>query len=284
MTRTTSGLLAASLLTAIGASVLMSYSALSGSPFGGSDIGGGSGVTYCGPGLDCTSDTFTAADTTGPGFACNSALASCFDPGPGACNSFGTNGSGDIVLGGTACAPVIRIGGSGNVTITGTGGITIANTGLDMNNNGLITNTAAGKPVLVNDGDGLRLTGYSATPTCASGVTGTLSVDSDDGRAYYCDGTTAQIVAFRGGPWSGSLNFNAFSGQGCQTLAFTATGATANEPIVGGGCGTVMTTDTQLMCSIAITGANTASVRLCCMNTLGCADLSAITFTATALR
>jgi hypothetical protein len=237
----------------------------------------------CGVNLSCVSDTFTATTTTGSGFACNSALASCVDLGPGSCNSLGTNGSGNIVMGGTACSPTILIGGGGNITITGSN-ITMVNAGLDAGNNTTIMNTTSGKPVLFNDADGIRLTPYSATPTCNAGATGSFSVDTDDSRAYYCNGTASQVMALRGGPWSSALDFAVFAGAACQTLTFAASGAVLDEAVVAGGCGSVFNGDTDLTCEVSITATDVASVRLCCIDAAGCADLGSITFTATALR
>lgn len=119
---------------------------------------------------------------------------------------------------------------------------------------------------------------------CNASSEGGIRAYSTDHKPYYCNGTAAQAMVLQGGPWSGAVDFTSFSGQGCQTLTFTATGAVANEPVASGGCGSVMNGDGDLTCNVAITAANTASVRICCTDTLGCADLSPITFTATALR
>lgn len=238
----------------------------------------------CGVNLSCVSATFTATTTTGSGFACNSALASCIDLGPGSCNSLGTDGSGAVLVGGDACAPTVKFGSTGNVTITGNGGITLANAGLDLNNNTTMMNTASGKPILVNEESGFRLTPYSATPTCNAGAAGNFSTDSDDNRAYYCNGTAAQTIAFLGGPWSKDLDFAIFAGAGCQTLTFVATGAVLDETVAPGGCGSVSNGDADLTCEISITATDTASVRLCCIDAAGCADLGVIVFSAAALR
>jgi hypothetical protein len=109
MTLTAKRMLSASLmlgLTGAGAAALSVFMALAG-PFGGSDP-----PSSCGVNLSCVSDDFTADDATGSGFACSAALAECFDPGPGTCNEVGTNGSGEIILGGTDCNPTIRWGDS----------------------------------------------------------------------------------------------------------------------------------------------------------------------------
>lgn len=237
----------------------------------------------CNVNMSCVADNFTATTATGPGYACNSALASCVDLGPGSCNSLGTNGSGNIIMGGTACSPTILIGGGGNISITGSN-IFLTNAGFDAGNNSTIMNTTSGKAVLFNDADGIRLTPYSATPTCNAGATGSFSVDTDDSRAYYCNGTTTQAFAMRGGPWSGALDFAVFGGAICQTLTFAATGAVLNEVIAVGGMGSVTNGDPDVIGGISITAADVASVRLCCVDTLGCADLGSITFTAAAIR
>lgn len=145
----------------------------------------------------------TATTTGGNGFTCNSALASCFDPGPGSCNSFGTNVSGEIVLGGSACAPTIRVGGGGNVTIKGSG-VDYVNAFVDFGFNSTIGNSYANKPVWVNDTDGLYLQPYSAAslPTCGgSGVPeGTirtvLAASSSRGRVCVCTSDGAGTPAY----------------------------------------------------------------------------------------
>jgi hypothetical protein len=195
--RATSLLLAGSLALGVGASVFLAHPAVSNS-FSGSEP---PAAVTCGEGLDCTSDTFTAADVTGPGFACNSALGSCFDTGPGACNSVGTDGSGNLVLGGTACSPTIEIGGTGNITVTGTT-LTIANGGLDMNNNATIVNTGANKPVWVNDTDGLYIQPYSSASlgTCGTIPEGTirtvLAAGASRTRVCVCTSDGAGSPAF----------------------------------------------------------------------------------------
>lgn len=222
MKRTTSILLAGSLLVGLGASVFFVQPAASGA-FGGSE------PEACGTGLDCTSDTFTAADATGPGFACTSVLASCFDSGPGSCNSVTTDGTGALVLGGTACSPTIKIGGTGNITITGTT-ITNANGGLDMNNNAAMQNSAANKALWVNETDGLLLNPFSATPTCAAGNKGTFSVDSDDSRGYFCDGTTVQRLGFSLVA-SASLDFASMADNADASATMTVTGAATTDAV-----------------------------------------------------
>lgn len=218
MKRTTSLLLAGSL--ALGVAVFSILPASSNS-FGGAE------PVSCGAGMDCTSDTFTAAASSGSGFTCNSSLADCLNM-PGACTSVGTDGT-NMYLGGTGCSPTIRIGGSGNISITGST-ITNTNGGLDMNNNATIMNSTASKPVLFNDADGVRITCYAATPACAAGSTGSVSCDADDSRAYYCDGTTVQRVAFSLTA-SASLNFASMADNAEATATMTVTGAATTDAV-----------------------------------------------------
>lgn len=63
-------------------------------------------------GQPIAASTYAATTLTGSGHTCTAALAACFDPGPGTCNEYGTNGSGEIILGGTDCNPTIRWGDS----------------------------------------------------------------------------------------------------------------------------------------------------------------------------
>lgn len=124
---------------------------------------------------------------------------------------------------------------------------------------------------------------FASLSTCDSDHQGVLKTLTTDGRTYQCNGTVNQSFAFRSA-WSGALDFAVFASSGCQTLTFTATGAALDEPLSIGGCGSVMNGDGYLSCDVAITATNTASVRVCCGNTLGCSDLASITFSAAALR
>lgn len=123
----------------------------------------------------------------------------------------------------------------------------------------------------------------ASLPACAAGQEGGMVALTTDHRPYFCDGTAAQRLAARAS-WSGALNFAAFSASSCQSLTFTATGAIQDEPVVPGGCGSVYSGDSDLTCNVAITAANTATVRVCCTDTLGCADIPSITFSAVAIR
>jgi hypothetical protein len=122
--------------------------------------------------------------------------------------------------------------------------------------------------------------------TCDSTHMGVLKTLTTDERNYMCDGSTDTNlkIAGMGGPWSGSLDFAVFASVSCQTLTFAATGAVLNEPVAQGGCGSVLAGDTDLTCTVAISATNTASVRLCCLDAAGCADLASITFSAAAIR
>lgn len=131
---------------------------------------------------------------------------------------------------------------------------------------------------------------FSPTPfpvgsltACSSGRKGALQTLSSDGRLYQCNGTADQTLGYRTA-WTGALDFAVFASNSCQTLTFTATGAVAGEPVAEGGCGLVMAGDADVTCKVSISATNTASVRICCNDTLGCADLGSITFTAAALR
>lgn len=84
--------------------------------------------------------------------------------------------------------------------------------------------------------------------------------------------------------WSGSADFASFSGQGCQTLTFSAPGAIVDEPVMAGGCGSIYSFHNNLTCSISITAADTASVRLCCTDVSGCSNPGPITFSITTVR
>lgn len=112
MTRGAKALLAGIMLAGLSGGGVALFSALTAvaSPFGGGES------ATCGPGLTCSSDTFTATEaSSGPAFACSAALAECLDPGPGTCNEIGTNVAGDVILGGTDCTPTIRWGDSSSL-------------------------------------------------------------------------------------------------------------------------------------------------------------------------
>lgn len=262
-----SALLGASILIGVGAAVF-SVPPASSNSFTGSDNGSSSGGGgTCGLNMSCTDSNFIATAANGvAGYGCNSALASCVDLGPGACNGLGTDGTASIILGtnpnGTPCAPVVKFGATGNVQITGNGGILLANTALDMNNNSVLTNTAAGKPVLVNEENGFRLTGYSATPTCNSGATGTVSVDSDDSRAYYCNGSAAYTI-LTGIRQTTTLDYPTINNlPASASLDVTVTGAAPGDSAaVTVNCPSNATLANVAIGQPVITSANTVSVR-----------------------
>lgn len=123
------------------------------------------------------------------------------------------------------------------------------------------------------------------TPVCASNKEGGLKGNSTDHELYYCNGTTNQQVAFTATPWSASLDFGVFSDIGCQKQSFVAAGVARDELLTsGGGCGSVIDADTELLCAIAATDTNEITVRVCCIDTLGCVNLDPITFSAAAVR
>lgn len=119
--------------------------------------------------------------------------------------------------------------------------------------------------------------------SCDSAHKGVIQTLSTDGETYACNGTTNGRVA-KMATWSGSLNFAAVTARTCSSLTFAATGAVLDEPVAPGGCGSVFNGDANMSCFVAITATDTATVRLCCHDNSNCADLPAITFTATAIR
>jgi hypothetical protein len=228
-------------------------------------------------GQDISADSYTATASSGSGFLCSSALAECVDLGPGAANTIGTNGSAEILIG-NSNAVIARFGDS---TLVQSGQITLTNGALTVNGS-VIRNLSTGA-VFVDDPEGLEITPQASTPSCAASNAGTFSTLTSTGAPFYCDGTAARQLVTQTS-WSSSLDFAAFANQVCQTITFTATGAVKDEAVALGGCGSVFGGDTDLTCEASITANDEAAVRLCCIEAAGCADLTAITFTVTALR
>lgn len=137
--------------------------------------------------------------------------------------------------------------------------------------------------VQIQGAHGLTLVPQSAVDSCTSDKKGQLTTLTSDGRLYQCNGTSSQTFGYRKS-WSGSLDFGAISATSCSSLTISATGAVANESVACGGCGSVMNADASLTCGCAVTSTDTLTVRLCCNSGSSCADPSAITFTATAIR
>lgn len=165
----------------IGASVFF-IPQVSSSPFGGSE------PARCGPGLDCTSDTFTAADAAGVGFSCNSAVATCFDPGPGVNNGIGTDGV-RLILGTGAGTAEVWIGEDNNITLTENGNLQIGNGALILNNSTAIYNQTPGKSVPVDAAFGLSIT-KKTLGTCAAAFESPTSIVSDAAAG----GTTGNLT------------------------------------------------------------------------------------------
>lgn len=230
-------------------------------------------------GQDVASTRYTSSAATGAGFTCNSHLASCIKM-PTADNVIGSNAT-QILLGPTASTTCqVKVGAS--LLFLCNGGI-IANGQYDQYNAGGFARSIGGA-VQVDDADGFLINPQAATPTCAAGNKGTHSVLTATGAAYYCDGTSAQLVA-RKASWSGSLNFAAVSAGQCDTLTFAATGAVLDETVACGGRASVIAGDEQYSMGCAISATDTAIVQLCCHNLIGdCANLAAITFSVTAVR
>jgi hypothetical protein len=103
-------------------------------------------------------------------------------------------------------------------------------------------------------------------------------------RGVRCTSAEVIVDAVKGGPWSAALDFPAFANSTCEVLSFTATGAVLDEPVVPGGCGTVVGTDKDLRCNAVVSTSNQVSIQICCEDSAGCADLPSLTFSASALR
>jgi hypothetical protein len=106
-------------------------------------------------GQTVTAERFVASAASGTAYACNAALASCVDLGPGALNHIGTNGSGDILLGDAAGNPTVGIGPS--TRFTGNGTWTNTNGAFVCNNGCFIVDQFGTSPVDIDDADGLDI-------------------------------------------------------------------------------------------------------------------------------
>jgi len=126
---------------------------------------------------------YTASASSGTGFGCDSALASCVSLGPGAKAKLGSNSSGEILIGdGTTSAQTVRVG---ELTFYGNGWIQSAGL-IDCNHNCYLRNAYTGEPVRIDDPDGVLIsdTGTAALDTCSSSLEGVLK------RDYAAGGTT----------------------------------------------------------------------------------------------
>lgn len=143
------------------------------------EIRSGSGGATLDPARDDTATRYVAVATTGKAYDVNSVLTCALDLGPGANNCLGTDGSGNVVIGGGG-VPNVLFGITGNVSISGNGGVTITNSALNAFFNTILTNTASGKPVLVDDADGFRIAAKTL-PACGTVLEGTELIDSAAG-------------------------------------------------------------------------------------------------------
>lgn len=92
-------------------------------------------------GQPVSAERYVATASTGTGFACNSALGSCIDLGPGTANFIGTNGSGDVLIGDSGVNPVVRLGASS--VFTGNGSWANTNGAIDCDGGCMVRNNAA---------------------------------------------------------------------------------------------------------------------------------------------
>lgn len=308
MRRATSVLAAIALAAVGGVMVLQSTPATSGT-FNGTISGGSGGTSSSGGSSSQLAFTSTQTDG-GPGFCFNGSCGVSFSSDGGVVtlsgaeldatlkNSQNVNSGTDIgphaviaqAASGEAAFKVNQNGAryyfanSGNVYCYSDGAIVICASQWDIAA-GVTTNIIGASTAGRN-----RVEMFYPQPiplgsllTCDATHMGVLQTLSGDGRTYQCNGTSNQTFGFRAA-WTGALDFAVFASNTCQDLTFTATGAVANEPIAEGGCGAVFVADSDLTCKVVISATNTARVRVCCNDTLGCTDLSSITFTAAALR
>lgn len=229
-------------------------------------------------GQNISANSYTATASSGSGLSCSSQLESCIDLGPGSCNYIGTDSGGRVRIG-ASCAPEVWIGDG--TTRMQPGNVQILNGALFLNNT-YVQNLSGGS-VLIDNTAGFQLTPKVATPACAGANAGTFSALSSTGAPFYCNGTAAQQIVTKAS-WSSSLDFAAMGGVTCQTITFAAMGAIKDEPVVIGGCGSVVAGDIGLTCMGAVSANDVASIRVCCSEALGCANLPAITFSLTAIR
>jgi hypothetical protein len=129
----------------------------------------------CGINQSCAAVSYEAEASSGSGFACTAALDACFDPGPGTCNEYGTNGSGDIILGGTDCNPTIRWGDSSVIS-----GSSWSNTNGAINCEGNCIHRNNSGPLRMEDH--VRYTAV-ALGTCSSTMEGSLASDAAAGAS-----------------------------------------------------------------------------------------------------
>lgn len=123
---------------------------------------------------------FRATTTTATGYQCDAVLTKCVDFGPCVDCFVGTNVSGEIVFGRTGfTAGVWRFWGTAHASqysatnITATNVLTY-NAALDQGTNAFMRNENAGKPVLVSDPEGLRVSTSTSLPACTAAMEGTF--------------------------------------------------------------------------------------------------------------
>jgi hypothetical protein len=154
-TRVVKGMAAVAMVTALGVGVTLGFV---GSPFGSGN--GGTPPAGCGEDESCAAVSYEATAVAGSGFTCTAALASCLDPGPGALNDIGTNGSGDILLG--SGNVTVRVGGdSGSIVMTGNGSLTNTNGAINCDSGCQIRDSGNGV-LPVNTTGGVSFNGTSA--------------------------------------------------------------------------------------------------------------------------
>ncbi len=134
----------------------------------------GQGILYrpsggqCGANMSCVAEDFTAS--ANPGYACTN-VGVCVNLGPGSCDNWSTNASGDILAGTEGvCTPTVRVG------LT-----TIGNGTVSVNNGAIVVGTGSYLQV----GGGSLVSGMLLVP---------VTINIDTIAASSCDDVTATVA------------------------------------------------------------------------------------------
>lgn len=130
--------------------------------------------------IDGTQDkyapSYRATTLTGfvPGFACDGVLERCVEVGPGARQSIGSNEAGEMCLGPcSGSGTLVRLWGElVALTVTATNAV-VSNVitigaAIDFNASAFLRNPTAGRGVLIDDPDGLRIKPVTALTACTA--------------------------------------------------------------------------------------------------------------------
>lgn len=150
-------------------------------------------------GQTVVAERYRATAATGTGFACDAALTTCLDSGPGANNGIGTDGTA-LQLATGAGTGIVNIGEAAQIILAENGNFTNSNGAMILNGTTFLVNQTANRPVLVDSANGFKVQ-PKTLPTCAAAIEWAIVADVASGvstaaRSRLCVCTSDGAAAY----------------------------------------------------------------------------------------